>query len=158
MSFWVQRANQIKTSGLLALEIGMIESHFAGDTAFGMQKCKEVPFCSTYHMGAPLQSAFWMPEFKWDSRAIRKINERKILQGETGKVYVYPGIQMSACIYMCWFLSKVCYLTVFFLPSPLCVHCLLAAFKEEKPCCCVWLCSAWRSPGSVSEYCNVCTK
>lgn len=37
-------------------------------------------YLSSKHIGTKRSS---FPEFKWDNEAIRKINERKILQGKT---------------------------------------------------------------------------
>lgn len=60
-------------SALLTLEVEMIKSHFS-DTIFGVKKLKEVPL----HIALKMCSKY--------SKAIRKITERKILQGRTEKV------------------------------------------------------------------------
>lgn len=53
----------------------MIKSHFSDDTIFGVKKRKEVPF----HTALKVHSKC--------SKAVRKMNGRKILQGKTKKVY-----------------------------------------------------------------------
>lgn len=69
-------------SGLLTLEVEMIKNHFSDDTIFGVKKkkkkkCKEVSF----HIALKMHSKC--------SKAIRKINKRKILQGKMRRVRDY---------------------------------------------------------------------
>lgn len=162
MSFWVQRANQIKTSGLLTLEIGMIESHFAGDTVFGVQKCKEAPFCSTYLMVELLCRVHSVCQsLSGTAEPLGKLMKEKSFGVKSERfvfTLAYTDAHTDECVHLYVLVFKQSVLSdCIFAPQPF--ECLLSFGSLERvEAVLLWLCSAWWRPGSVSECCNVCTK